>query len=174
MKYPVLFFFIILLSCNYYKQEDDKTAQENKIRNENLVGANKGLVFKEAELIENYVKRHNWSMETTKTGLRYQVYKKGNGRKTREGLYATICYTLSLLDGTECYRVDTVSPKKFRIGRGGVEYGLEQGILLLSEGDRVRMIMPPHLAHGLLGDEEKIPPLSVIVYDLTLLKVTDF
>jgi FKBP-type peptidyl-prolyl cis-trans isomerase len=33
--------------------------------------------------------------------------------------------------------------------------------------------MPPHLAHGLLGDENKIPPRSVIVYDLHLIDVSE-
>jgi FKBP-type peptidyl-prolyl cis-trans isomerase len=28
------------------------------------------------------------------------------------------------------------------------------------------MIMPPHLAHGMRGDEDKIPPLSTLVVTL--------
>jgi FKBP-type peptidyl-prolyl cis-trans isomerase len=52
-----------------------------------------------------------------------------------------------------------------------VESGLEEGILLLREGDKAKFILPPHLAHGLLGDDNKIPARSIIVYDLELLSL---
>ncbi len=54
------------------------------------------------------------------------------------------------------------------IGHGGVESGIEEGILLLHKGDKARFILPPFRAHGLLGDRQKIPPRSIIVYELEL------
>ena len=62
--------------------------------------------------------------------------------------------------------------KQFRIGQGGVESGLEEGVLLLlHEGDKATFIMPPHLAHGLPGDGNRIPARSIIVYEVELVKV---
>jgi len=52
-----------------------------------------------------------------------------------------------------------------------VESGLEEGILLLRVGDKATFIMPPHLAHGLQGDGDRIPARSIIMYDVLLLKV---
>jgi FKBP-type peptidyl-prolyl cis-trans isomerase len=54
-----------------------------------------------------------------------------------------------------------------------VESGLEEGILLLQEGDKARFIMPPHLAHGLIGDRDKIPARATIIYDLELVSLSD-
>ena len=63
---------------------------------------------------------------------------------------------------------------RFKIGQGGVESGLEEAVLLMSVGDKGRFIMPPHLAHGLLGDNNKIPPRSIIVYQAELIKLTNY
>ena len=46
--------------------------------------------------------------------------------------------------------------------------------MLLKEGDAARFILPPYLAFGLLGDENKIPPRSTIVYNVEMLKLTDY
>jgi len=82
-------------------------------------------------------------------------------------------YRISLLDGTLCYSSDSLGVKEFAIGHGGVESGLEEGILLLKVGDKARFIMPPFKAHGLLGDMKKIPARSIIVYEIELLKLID-
>ena len=63
--------------------------------------------------------------------------------------------------------------KSFKIGQGGVEKGLEIGILKMREGDKAKFIMPPNLAWGLIGDEKKIPARSIIIYDVELIKLTD-
>jgi FKBP-type peptidyl-prolyl cis-trans isomerase FkpA len=33
------------------------------------------------------------------------------------------------------------------------------------------MILPSHLAHGLLGDDNKIPPKASVIYELELLSL---
>jgi FKBP-type peptidyl-prolyl cis-trans isomerase len=57
------------------------------------------------------------------------------------------------------------------IGKGGVEAGLEDGILLMHEGGRAKFIIPSHLAFGLTGNGNKIPPKSTLIYDIKLLKI---
>jgi FKBP-type peptidyl-prolyl cis-trans isomerase len=103
--------------------------------------------------------------------LRYWIYEHGTGQKAIKGSVARIEYSVSLLNGETIYRSSDDGPKEFTIGRGGVESGLEEGILFLKEGDRAKFILPSHLAYGLLGDQDKIPARSVLVYDLKLLKI---
>jgi FKBP-type peptidyl-prolyl cis-trans isomerase len=79
-----------------------------------------------------------------------------------------IDYSVSLLDGTECYSSKSTGPQEFRIGQDNVESGLHEAILLMKVGDKARFILPPHLAHGLIGDQNKIPAMSTIIYDVEL------
>ncbi len=162
---------IFLFSCK-------STPGEQKTENlfgekETLMKVNKYFVEKDAEIIESYVKRRNWQMEVTESGLWYMIYEKGHGPKATIGKIATIEYCITLLDGTVCYDSGNSGPKRFTIGRGGVEAGLEEGILMLRTGDKARFILPPHLAYGLLGDEEKILPRSTIVYEVKVIEISD-
>ena len=140
----------------------------------NLIKANKGLVTKDQELIANYVANKSWNMSKSNTGLWYEIIKEGDGQKAVIGKIIHLRYEVRLIDGTNCYSSDSLGIKSFKIGHGGVESGLEEGILMLKEGGFARFILPPHLAFGLLGDENKIPPRATIVYNVEMLKLTDY
>ena len=140
---------------------------------ENLIRANKYLVANDADRIKAFAKRRNWEMKVSETGLWSMIYEQGKGQQAKTGKTAIMNYKVWLLDGTLCYSSDSLGPKKFRIGKGGVESGLEEGILLLHQGDKARFILPPHLAFGIQGDNAKIPRRSTIVYELELINITD-
>lgn len=129
------------------------------------------MVKKDHERIKEYARHNNLAMKETETGLWYRVEVKSRCDKAQKGQLATLRYQVSLLDGKLCYSSDSLGFKKFRIGRGGVESGLEEGILMMRPGDKAVFIMPPHLAHGLTGDGDKIPARSIIVYHVELLKL---
>lgn len=136
-----------------------------------LIGANKQLLERDAELIESFIKRRNWKMQSTNSGLYYFIDDLGDGIKARRGDVISLKYEVSLLDGTFCYSSNLSGPLEFKIGQGGIEAGLEEAALMLSAGDRARLILPPFLAHGLTGDQNMIPPRAVIVYELEVLSV---
>jgi len=141
---------------------------------EPLVRANQHLVRTEAEDIEAYVSRHALAnMTETGSGLRYVITEQGNGLQAKAGTVVRVHYTLSLLTGKVCYTSKERGVLEFIVGRGGVESGLEEALLLMREGDRGRFILPSHLAHGLPGDGDCIPRKAVVVYDLRLLAVLD-
>lgn len=171
-KYLYLFFSILLIACN-----EEKPKQEAILVKENyaepLIKVNKKLIEKESRDIDNWLKRHQINAENTGTGLRFAILKRGNGNRAKLGQLATIDYKLSLLDGTLCYDSKKSGPETFLIGQDHVESGLHEGIQKMHVGDKCLLIMPPHLAHGLLGDDKKIPPLSCIIYEVDLLQIKD-
>jgi FKBP-type peptidyl-prolyl cis-trans isomerase FkpA len=170
----LLMSFTIFYSCTRESENKKKIAKENLAQyNKSLQAANRYLTTLDAERIESYAKRRNWDMKVTKSGLWYQIYENGNGQQAKDGQVAILNYKISLLDGTLCYSSDSLGAKEFSIGHGGVESGLEEGILLLKVGDKARYIMPPYEAHGLLGDMKKIPARSIIIYEIELLKLID-
>jgi len=157
----------LLYSCG------NQTEKESKLPpaayKEPLIKANKKLAQTEDEQIEDFIRRYGWDMKETGTGLRYMIYHEGEGPKAKTGQIARINYSLSLLTGDEIYTSEQTGPKEFLIGKGGVESGLEEGILLLKKGDRAKFIIPSHLAFGLMGDSEKIPAKATLVYDVELI-----
>ncbi len=174
LKIAAVSFLIILSSmsaCNRETQQHREKVENPEQYNEQLVNVNKTMVENESIEIENYIKRHNWKMNSTGTGLRYLVYQQGKGDSAAFGKIAVINYKVNLLDGTECYSSDKTGPKEFMIGKGGVESGLEEGIKLLKVGDKAKFIFPPHLAHGLTGDDDKIPARATLVYDVELIQL---
>lgn len=166
----LLFCFIFLDSCNYKDQIQNEEVDEEKLE-EPLLKANKQAVLTEEQQIENYIARHNWNMQGTGSGLRYAIYKKGDGVKAKTGQIAVINYSVELITGEEIYSSKMEGTKEFLIGKGGVESGLEEGILLLRVGDHAKFILPSHLGFGLLGDQNKIPPKSTLIYDIELLEL---
>ena len=169
MRSFVLIFVLIFFSCNSEKKQEKRPTF--KYTKESIQEVNKLLVDKDAEQIKSYVNRRMWDMKITETGLWYMIYKETNNRRIEKGDYITYNYEVRLLDGSLCYSSDSLGSKSISVGQGGVEAGLEEGILLLSNGSKARFIMPPHLAHGLIGDENRIPARAIIIYDIEIVNI---
>lgn len=136
-----------------------------------LEKVNKYEVEKQSDEINRYIQHRKWNMKTTGTGLRYMFVKEGNGIQVKSGDFVKVNYKISLLDGTVCYSSDQEGSYEFKVEGDAIESGLHEAIQLMHRGDKAKFILPPHLAHGLHGDDAKIPPLSAIVVDLELLEV---
>ena len=160
-----------IYSCGSNQIEQNKQV-ENK-SGEMLINVNKYMVKKDVELIKTYIKRRSWNLTESESGLWYGIYKHANGKMPKLGSKVTVSYKLELLDGSLCYSSDSLGLKTFIIGKGTVENGFDEGILLMHVGDAAHLILPPHLAFGLVGDQKCIPPRSIIVYDVALLKIEE-
>ena len=93
------------------------------------------------------------------------------GEKAENGMEVVIRYSVGLLDGKLCYSSDSLGLKNFILGRGNVEKGLDEGILLLHAGDKAHLVLHPGLAFGLPGDDKRIPPHATLVYDVELISL---
>jgi FKBP-type peptidyl-prolyl cis-trans isomerase FkpA len=155
-------------------QDNPKSTAGTKnvgVNKDSMLNFNKRMVRTEDQQIDDFASRYEWKMNKTSTGLRYMIYKKGNGEAAKRGMIATLKFTLRLLNGDLIKSSDEKGPLVFEIGHGGVESGLEEGILLLHKGDHVKFIVPSHLAFGLIGDQEKIPPGATLVYNVELINL---
>ncbi len=175
MKTKLLILCIALgsfsISCRHQKPGAPSEAEVRQTR-EAMVGANRIMVKKDQEKIRAWVRRNHPEMQVTETGLWYAVDSTGRGEKAGSGQTVTLKYTLSLLDGTPCYSSDISGPKQFVVGQGGVESGLEEGVLMMRQGDKARFVLPPHLGQGFTGDGDKIPQRAILVYEVEMLKIT--
>jgi FKBP-type peptidyl-prolyl cis-trans isomerase len=162
---------LLIFSCKS-KTENPNQAKFDLQTKDALERINRTLLKEDREQIENYIKRNKLEGITeSPTGLFYLIMGTSDGLAVKQGYLVEYSYKVSLLDGTLCYQSKADSLGKFVVGKGGVESGLEEGILLMKEGQKAKFIMPPHLAHGLIGDANRIPARAIIVYDIELLKV---
>ena len=165
--------FVFLMACQTNREKEDINGFNHEKVKQQFVKANQQVMVKENDEMDYYQKSHQMPFVKTKSGIRYYVYKastKGDSIKNDD--LVKINYTVSLLDATECYSSKNDGIKEFRVGMENIEDGLHKALLFLKSGDKALILIPSHLAHGLLGDSKKIPPQSPIVYDIEILSVT--
>ena len=173
-RYPCIYILSVMMGWAMFSGCRQAPAPEQKqqsisFMDDKRINANRQAIQQEDQQIRQYIARMGWQMKETGTGLRYIILEKGKGPLARIGKHAHIDYEIRLISGELCYSSQKTGPKEFKIGSGGVESGLEEGILLLHKGDRAKIILPSHLAFGLVGDQDKIPGRSPIIYDVYLL-----
>ncbi len=168
ITHALIVLILFLSACHNNETNTSKKADNPK---EPLIKINKKLVKSEDERIEDFLARYGWNTKETGSGLRYMIYQKGDGKAARQGQTAVLNYVITMLNGDTLYNSERDGKIAFEIGKGGVESGLEEGILLLNEGDRAKFIIPSHLAYGLVGDGNKIPAKATLVYDLELIQL---
>lgn len=164
-----LFCLVLLVSCGN-NQPKSRGADKSDL-NKSLEKANRYMVRTEEEDIADYIERHNDKMIATGTGLRYSILKKGEGNTVERGNLVVLSYDLYDLKGNLVYTSESEGLKQFVVGRGGVESGLEEAVLNLSEGDVAKIIIPSHLGFGLLGDQHKIKSKQTLVYIVKVIEV---
>ena len=168
-KLLIVLLVLAIHSCQEEVKQPVKI-NENDFK-ESMIELNKAKVKMENEQIYSFVKRYNWPVIKTGTGLRYYVYENGEGEMAKANMTAKIDYCVTLLNGDTAYTSKEAGPQEFLINMDNVESGLHEGIQHLRVGDRAKLILPSYLAHGLLGDSKKIPPKTSIVYDVKLLSI---
>lgn len=162
---------ILLVSCDEQKvQELEQTPNWTQDESINM---NATFAEEEDQEIENFLQhRPDWAMTKTGTGLRYFVYDKSENLDTAKvGDQVLVDFTIELLDGTICYTSEENGPEGFTVEKADIESGLHEGVQQMCTGDRAKFILPSHMAHGLIGDEDKIPPLSAVIYDIHLIEI---
>lgn len=164
----------LAVACGGSDPQPARSTRNLSRLNDSLVNYNQGVVREEDRQIDDFLTRHRWTVTVSPTGLRSLIYRKGNGKKVVPESIAVISGTVCLLNGDTCYVFTPETPKTIALGHSEEERGLEEGILMLREGDRAKFIVPSHLAFGLLGDQGRIPARAVLVYDIELLNINEY
>lgn len=83
-----------------------------------------------------------------------------------------IYFSGTLQDGTEFdSSIPRGQPFTFTLGSGQVIKGWDQGLLNMCEGEKRRLVIPPHLGYGDRAMGDKIPAGATLVFEVELLKI---
>jgi len=108
-------------------------------------------------------------VETLPSGLQYRVLRQGSGNSPKPADSVTVHYRGTLIDGSEFDSSHRRGqPATFRVDR--VIPGWTQALQLMKPGAKWQLFIPPTLAYG-ERSTGKIPPNSVLVFEVELLSV---
>ncbi len=121
---------------------------------------------KDHKLILDYVKTHNLNGEFTDSGLYYVIEDSGSAKHPTLSSHLNVDYKGYFLDD-----------KVFDQGKGvsfplsGVILGWQEGLPLIGEGGKIKLLIPSGLAYG---DRQagSIPPNTVLGFDVKLNSVS--
>ncbi len=141
-----------------YKQDQEKIVAE--------------MIGKEDKTIQDYMAKNNLKGTKAPSGLYYIQTQAGTGAKAEKGKTVSVHYTGKLLNGTKFdSSVDRGQPFEFGLGTGQVIQGWDEGIALMSVGEKGTLIIPSALGYGPRGAGGSIPPNSILIFDVELLGI---
>lgn len=161
------------------KQYAQKFANQVKERNDERAASLKNdypaETEKAAKELESYLKKNNIDAQPTASGLYYVMTSEGNGEKPEVGKAVTMHYTGRLLDGTVFdSSVERNDPFQFILGVGQVIPGWDEGVQLMSKGEKGVLYIPYYLGYGERQAGDKIVPFSNLVFEVELIDFETF
>ncbi len=111
----------------------------------------------------------NKNVKTTKSGLQYEVLTLGAGAKPQKESIVLMNYKAYLVDGKVFD--DTYARKEpAHLSMINIVDGLQEGLMLMNEGSKYKLVIPSELAYG-NADMQEIPGGSTVVFEVELMKV---
>jgi FKBP-type peptidyl-prolyl cis-trans isomerase len=145
-----------------------KTSERREILGSiKLKRAQENLENSQAFLTANAAKE---GVTTLPSGLQYKELRAGQGDTPKPTSKVTVHYRGTLMDGSEfdsSYARD--KPATFDVKK--VIKGWAEGLQLMKEGAKWELYIPPDLGYGKGGRDKRIPPNSVLIYEVELLSV---
>ena len=120
------------------------------------------------ETLRAYLAENNIEATPTESGLVYVCTQAGNGSKPEAGKKVKVHYTGTLLDGTKFdSSVDRGEPIEFPLGMGNVIPGWDEGIAMMSKGEKGILYIPAKSGYG---DRQAgpIPAFSNLIFEVEL------
>ena len=124
--------------------------------------ANKNLL-KEKDFLKNNALKHE--VETTSSGLQYEILKPGGEYKVKSEDSVIVNYKGTFIDGTVFDENENVEFAANKVIKGWTE-----GLGLLGEGSKAIFYIPSELAYGERG-YRNIEPNSTLIFEIEVIKI---
>lgn len=170
---PVLLLTLALFGCQCGSStETSTTKQEPSQTRESQIENQRSFLKKERASIEQYIADRKLKFTRTGTGMYYAITTDSlAGTNAETGDDVLFDYTISLLNGNEIYSAKENGLRQLRIDKQDAEIGVHEALKRLGLGDEGLFILPSHLAFGVAGDQNRVPPVTALIYKIKLLKL---
>ncbi|WP_445345578.1 FKBP-type peptidyl-prolyl cis-trans isomerase [Acinetobacter bohemicus] len=109
-------------------------------------------------------------VQTTKSGLQYQILKQGTGQSPKANSIVKVNYEGRLIDGTVFdSSIARNQAAEFQVSQ--VIQGWTEGLQLMKEGAEYRFFIPAQLGYGQIGSGDVIEPNSTLIFDVELIEI---
>ena len=139
----------------------------------------------EMVILKQYLADNNITTEPTASGLIFISKKEGAGKQAVAGKKVKVNYEGMFLDGTyfdtsleDAAKANGIynpqrpyGPFDFDLGASQVIKGWDEGIAMLKEGGKARLIIPSSIAYG--AAPKPGAPFSTLIFDVELIEVMD-
>ena len=119
--------------------------------------------------LEDNKKQKGWIIRPS--GLQFRIVQNGFGKRPQRTDTVKVYYTGKLINGVVFDGTSPGLPASLNLS--SVIPGWVEALLLMREGDRWQLVIPPNLGYGArsMGDG-LIPPNQTLVFDIKLLETT--
>ena len=149
-----------IISAYFQKAESEKKAILAK---EGMKAREEGIVFLNANKTKT-------NIQSTPSGLQYEVVVLGKGEKPKATDQVTVHYHGTTTEGKVFdSSVDRGEPATF--GLNQVIKGWTEGLQLMPVGSKFKFYIPQELAYGEQSPSPAIKPYSVLIFEVELLKI---
>ncbi|KNE61790.1 hypothetical protein AMAG_18772, partial [Allomyces macrogynus ATCC 38327] len=91
--------------------------------------------------------------------------------RAKSGQYVQMRYIGKLTNGKVFDSNTKGQPFGFKLGKGEVISGWDQGIVGLAVGQRRKLVIPPKMAYGARGAPPEIPPNATLEFEVKLVAI---
>jgi FKBP-type peptidyl-prolyl cis-trans isomerase FklB len=155
------------------QEEYVKTLQDFQAKMQEMEkSAAKDIIEKNAAEEKAFLDKNKQAdgVQSTASGLQYQVLAEGEGAKPGASDKVRVHYTGTLLDGTVFdSSVQRGQPAEFGVGQ--VIKGWTEALQLMNVGSKYKLFIPSALAYGERGAGQQITPGSMLVFEVELLDI---
>jgi FKBP-type peptidyl-prolyl cis-trans isomerase FkpA len=152
--------------------KDSVSSLERKMKEDRATAEIKRqLQFQEdTSAIVEYCKKNKLKAKSTPDGVYYVITKAAEGLTLLPGDTAKTFYTGKLLNGNQFDSNVGREPFPVVVGFDQVIRGWHSGLMALKKGEKATLIIPSSLGYGEHGAGASIPPNSILVFDIEVVK----
>ncbi|POY39352.1 peptidylprolyl isomerase [Solitalea longa] len=126
----------------------------------------------EEKSIADYALANKLTLQTTPSGLRYQITQNGEGPNAVAGDTISVHYTGKLLNGNKFdASYDRNQPFEFIVGKKMVISGWDEGLQFLNKGAKGVLVIPSGLAYGERSMGPSIPANSILLFEVEMVGI---